>query len=48
MKTIATILTALTVVSCNNITPEQIETVRDLYHIVTGEPCMLAQPLYCK
>lgn len=48
MKTIATILTALAVVSCESITSEQVERAHDLYHILTGEPCKLAHPLYCK
>lgn len=48
MKTIATILTALAVVSCENITPEQVDKVHDIYHVLTGEPCLIAQPLYCK
>lgn len=48
MKIIATILTALVVVSCESVTPEQVERAHDLYHILTGEPCLIAQPLYCK
>jgi hypothetical protein len=45
---IAVIFTSLALTCCSNITPEQVETVHELYHIVTGEPCKLAQPLYCK
>ena len=48
MKTLATILTALAVVSCESITPAQVDKAHDIYHILTGEPCLIAQPLYCK
>lgn len=26
---------------CNNVTPEQVQEVHALYHIITGEPCII-------
>ena len=43
MKTemkISLILFSLALTSCNNITPEQVETVHDLYHVLTDTPCI--------
>ena len=48
MKTVAIILTALAVVSCESVTPEQVGRAHELYHVLTGEPCLIAQPLFCK
>lgn len=44
MKIIATILTALAVVSCENITPEQVDKVHDIYHVLTGAECIFIVP----
>ena len=30
--------------SCTNVTPQQVHAAHALYHAVTGEPCMIAQP----
>ena len=40
MKTIALTLSALALTSCSNITAEQIETVHDLYHVLTETSCI--------
>lgn len=44
MKTIATILTAFALVSCENITPEQVNKAHDIYHVLTGTECIFIVP----
>lgn len=34
------ILAALGLVSCSNLTSEQVQTAHDLYHKVTNKPCV--------
>lgn len=34
----------LTVSSCNNVTPGQVMYAHDVYHVLTGTECKLAQP----
>lgn len=36
------LLAGLTQVGCENITPEQVQTAHRLYHVVTGQPCIVA------
>ena len=40
------LLTTIFLASCENITPEQVYRVHEMYHIATGEPCLIAIP--CK
>lgn len=44
MKTIATLLTVLTVASCESVTTEQVARAHELYHVLTGADCILILP----
>ena len=35
----------LSVSSCSNVTPEQVMYAHDVYHVLTGTECKIAQPL---